>query len=313
MTAGASTRRGKRWSRLEWAVVVACVGFCGFVLWDADSDPKVPPPLDPAAKWKSDRVWHDGKAEYAVYRAHRTIYGKSREYLATIITNTQHMDPETTTKAADWSRPGMVPVFKHNVSEIIPTENYDYRYLTTAFVRADTLEPFKVVMSSQEDCGSTYKQIVNAAKMLTCDQFSYFPEEGHTSNRVGVSGDLYLQDTLSLVLRSFPFNEPPKEPVKIRLIPDLTDTHRSDPTPIDALIRYIGRETLDLPIGSTVAHHVRVELAEEASKAAAEASDYWFAAETGPAWLNVLVRYEGPFGVVYELASLKRWAYWERP
>lgn len=304
----------RKWQRpLEVAVIVSVAVLCGFVLWKADSEGTDPPVLDAAAKWQRDSIWHDGKAEYAVYRARRTIYGSSRSYEARIITNTQHMDPSTTTKAADWSRPGMVRVFKHNVSEIIPTENYDYRYLTTVFVRADRLSPFKVVMSSQEDCGSTYKQIVNASNTLSCDQFSYFPEEGHASSRIAMSGDVYLQDALTLVLRSFPFDTPPTEPVRIRLIPDLTDTHQSDLTPMDAVIKYVGRETLDVPIGSTIAHHLRVEPAKETTSAAGQASDYWFAAETGPDRLNVLVRYEGPFGVVYELESLKRWAYWERP
>ena len=44
-------------------------------------------------------------------------------------------------------------------------------------------------------------------------------------------------------------------------------------------------------------------------------SDYWFAAPSSQNgdMLNVMVKYEGPHGVKYELKRLDWWAYWSEP
>ena len=76
--------------------------------------------------WRDDPAWSDGKAEWALYDASRVIYGEPRAYEATIFTNTQHMDPATATKSSDWRTDGAIPVFKHNVSEIVPTDTVKY-------------------------------------------------------------------------------------------------------------------------------------------------------------------------------------------
>lgn len=260
-----------------------------------------------AGSWKDDPIWYDGKAEYAVYAASRSIYGVARNYDAVIITNKQQMDPGATTKAADWRDPDTVEVFKHNVSEIIPTENYDYRFLTTSFVRTDDLSPFKLVMSSQEDCGSSYKQITSVDRRWQALSHVYFPDAGETRANGRRDRDYQQQDNLSLVLRDYPFEADEHPEMKLSLVPDLTHARSTILRPIPATVHYGGKETLDLPIGSTEAYRLDVRSDDPGATAT-----YWFAADSGPEKLNILVKYNGPNGVSYELKHLTRWSYWDR-
>ncbi len=261
-----------------------------------------------APDWKTDPIWYQGKAEWAVYEATRSMYRRPVTYEATIFTNKQQMDPAVTTKAADWRAPGNVEVFKHNVSEIIPTPNYDYRFLTTAFVRTDTLELFKLAVSTQEDCGTTYKQFVKAGETVDVMMFSYFPDEGASSDRYDAPAGLAFQDALSLTLRDYPFDASDKPTLEMPLVPDQTNTHESPKRPVLATVTYVEDETLTIPYGTVNAHHLRVESSADGKTTQ---SDYWFAADAE--LLHVMVKYEGPGGVRYELKRLDWWAYWSEP
>jgi len=256
--------------------------------------------------WALDDAWHRGKAEWAVYDAVRPIYGRDRSYEATIFTNVQHMDPGTTTKAADWRDPDSVEVFKHNVSEMIPTENYTYRFLTTSFIERRGLRPFKLAMSSQEDCGSSYVQITTGGDDVDVRSFGYFPGEGTSERRFDRTSSLQLHDGLSLVLRGYPFDERPS--IELDLVPDQTDTHRGPIEPRPATVRHDGIERLSVPYGTLETHRLVVE---HPADGGARRSVYWFAAD--PNLRHVLVKYEGPYGVRYELARLDWWAYWQDP
>lgn len=255
--------------------------------------------------WRTDPVWHDGKAEWALYDAVRPIYGVPRRYEATIFTNVQHQDPGTTVKAVT-PGPGTVEVFKHNLSEMIPTEHYTYRFLTTCFVERATLAPMKVVFSSQEDCGATYKQFVVADDAVSAESHCYFPAAGTSRDRYDAPGALAFHDTLSLTLRDYPFDSPSPPTLQIDLVPDQTDTHATPAIPAPARVEYAGRETLTLPYGTLDAHHLRVTHRRDGGT---QHSDYWFAADT---MQNVMVQYKGPYGVEYRLKRLGRWAYWNR-
>ena len=265
-------------------------------------------PQDAATTWRADPAWHAGKAEWALYDAVRPIYGRDRSYEATIFTNKQRMDPVTTVKADDWKQPDVVEVFKHNLSEIIQTENYDYRFLTTCFVQTETLAPWKIVFSSQEDCGSTYKQFVVDGGMVRAEQFCYFPGGGREPTNYGTVDALAFHDTLSLTLRDYPFDADEKPELALNLVPDQTDTHETPLMPEEAIVRYVGKETVVVPYGAIRAHHLVVEHAEHGGRAT---TDFWFAADR--AMRHVMVKYDGPFGVHYELKRLEWWAYWKEP
>ncbi|MHC5022709.1 MAG: hypothetical protein ACYTGG_02190 [Planctomycetota bacterium] len=262
----------------------------------------------PGPGWRTDPAWYAGKAEWALYDAERSIYGRPRSYEATIFTNKQQMDPATTTKSSGLRTPGAIEVFKHNVSEMIPTENYAYRFLTTSFVRTGDLATYKIVMSSQEDCGTTYKQFVVDRGRVEANAFCYFPDAGAAAESYRAPDGLAFHDGLTLTLRDYPFEDPSHPAMSIPLVPDQTDTHLTPMTASSATVTYAGRETVEVPYGEVDAHHLRVA---HDSIGGVEHTDYWFAA--APSLRHVLVQYEGPWGVKYRLKRLDWWAYWSDP
>lgn len=260
--------------------------------------------------WRNDPVWYDGKAEKCVYEATRTIYGVERRFLATAYTNKQVMDPATTTKAEEGQ--GGVEVFKHHWSERVPTERYDYDFSTAVFVRTRDLEPFKLTVATQDDCGASFKQMWRerpGEHGLRWLESVYFPGAGLRQGRL--EGDDHgLVDALSLTLRDFPFAAAGKRPVVAigrSLVPSQKSTRRVPFEPRPHVLALAGKETLELPVGAVEAY--RVELRDERDDVEAT---YWLAADGSAPWLHALVRYDGPDGVTYRLRSIERTAYWER-
>lgn len=267
---------------------------------DADQSP---------GSWRDDPSWNQGKAEWAVYDAQRVIYDKPRNYEATIFTNKQVMDPNTTTKAANADMPGGVEVFKHNVSEMIETDNYIYRFLTTSFVRTDDMSVFKISSSSQEDCGSTYRQVTARDGQITARQFGYFPDEGSSMASFQMTDNLLFHDALTVALRDFPFETADTTDAQhVALVQDLTDTHWVKLTPSGAMLEYVGTEQIRVPYGMMQTFHIRLRHNEIGG---ATESHYYFAVD--PELCHVLVQYVGPFGLRYRLKSLDWWAYWSEP
>lgn len=265
-----------------------------------------------AVNWKNDPAWYQGSAEWALYDATRPVEGGERHYEATIFTNKQRMNPETTTKAGDWQKPENIEVFKHNVSEVIPAGNFVYRYLTTAFIRTDDLSPYKLAVSTQEECGTSFKRFVVSDGQVDAISFDYLPDQGEQSATFDASSLLSFQDALSLTLRDYPFDAADKPVLTLDLVPDQTTPRATPLKPDRATVSYIARETITVPYGSVETHHLRVEHARDGRTTQ---SDYWFAApdsQNGD-MLNVMVKYEGPHGVKYELKRLDWWAYWSEP
>ena len=265
-----------------------------------------------AVNWKNDPAWYQGPAEWALYDATRPARGGELHYEATIFTNKQRMNPKTTTKAGDWRKPENIEVFKHNVSEVFETGNFVYRYLTTAFVRTDDLSIYKLVSSSQEECGTSFKRFVVADGQVDATSFDYHPDQGESSETYAASSSLAFHDSLSLTLRDYPFDATDKPVLKLDLVPDQTTPQVAPLKPDRATVHYIARETITVPYGSVETHHLRVEHARDGRTTQ---SDYWFAApdSQNSDMLNVMVKYEGPHGVKYQLKRLEWWAYWSDP
>ncbi len=253
--------------------------------------------------WRDHPIWHDGKAEIAVYEATRSIYGQPRKYSARLYTNKEHASAKTKTKAPD--NQGRA-VFKHHLREDVTTDNYNYHFSTMCFVGTDDLKSLKIDMGSQEDCGATFKQYVNHADTCVWSQFSYFPEEGHVAGSYPSPANLVFQDALSLVLRGYPF-EDPVPPIGLMVLGDQTTTRHSSPEPIPMQLTYLGHDTCDLPIGKIDAYHLRLEAVDHAA-----VHDYWFSQSAKAPWLHVMVKYQGPAGLVYQLEQLERRSYWDR-
>jgi hypothetical protein len=253
------------------------------------------------AKWRDDPIWHDGLAEKAVYEATRTIYGKERTYLARAYTDKERADPKSSVKIEDGSG---VEVFKHHWSEIVPTENYDYRFSTMAYVRTDDLSPFKLTASTQEDCGASFKELWRDREHLRWSQSVYFPGSGRSEGEFERHRDTALFDALTLTLRDFPFDAPAD--LSLRVIPTQKDTHATSFEPVVRTVRCAGKSAQDLPIGKLDAHELDLLTPEGVVEAR-----FWFAADGTAPTLHALVRYEGPGGVTFRLKSLERTAYWK--
>jgi len=289
--------RRPRWRQLLALCLTAALGSaCS----SAGGDPAgAVDPLLQARAWATDPVWYDGQAEKCVYDARRSIYGAERTYAATAYTNKQRMDPATTTKAAGG---GGVEVFKHHWSERVPTENYDYDFSTAAFVEADPLRLFKLTVATQEDCGASFKQAWRDGAGLRWSDSVYFPGAGLRSGRLDAG--VLSEDALPLVLRNLPFEEAPGSALEAPLLPSQKSTRQVSFQPRPAVAEHTGTETLAVPLGELEAY--RVELSVDGAPHAT----YWFAAD--PELARALVRYAGRDGVVYELRSHERTAYWAR-
>lgn len=253
--------------------------------------------------WRDDPVWHDGKAEIAVYDATRVIYGAKRQYHARFYTNKEHADAQTKTKnAAGQGR----RVFKHHLREDIPTKNYTYHFSTMVYVGVDDLKSLKLEIGSLEDCGSTFKQYINHAGKLEWRQSTYFPGEGYKNGVYTPSSNFIFHNALSVILRGYPFLSPP-EKIEFDLLRDQISTRFSLPDELGrcvAVVQYRSQEILDLPYGKLDAYYLVLLLAPDWKE------HYWFSAD--PSMLNVMVQYENSRGTRYKLRSYERRAYWQR-
>jgi hypothetical protein len=261
-----------------------------------------------ASDWRDDPVWHEGKAEWAVYESERVIYDKVRQHETVIFTNKEHVDPATTTKAENWRKPGMVEMFKFSVSRIIPTENYDYRYLSSGYVRTDTLAPYKLMTSSQEHCGTTFRQFTADDGRVNAVYFGYFPGEGESGASFQRTPNLAFHDLLALTLRDYPFDDSARPRLELMLVPTQESNQRTTLAPSPATVENLGRETIDVPFGRIDTHRLRVRHAEDGG---VTESHFWFAADSRHR--RVMVQYRGPHGVTMRLKRLDWWAYWKEP
>ncbi len=277
---------------------------CSFLVctaWGCMTQAETDPLADFTRDWRDDPVWYDGKAECATYEATRTIYGQPRPYTARIFINKEHASPETFTKSDDGKGR---EVFKLHVRDDIATENYNYHFSTMCYVGTDDLKSLKLDMGSIEDCGATFKQYVNHAGTMTWRQHSYFPDEGERSGTIKPSKRFAFEDALPVILRGYPFDDPPKT-LELQLLRDQTDSHLTLPDELKAgvaIVQYRGLEELDLPYGAMKAHRLVLWLAPDWQ------TDLWFA--QNPALGHVMVRYRGVHGTDYRLKTLQRKAYW---
>lgn len=132
------------------------------------TDPVQPPPTVPlivetagSGEWATLgnlAQWDDGYSEMSYFAATDTIYGHERTFVRVHLTNREWTHPVTGVKVEPADVPNAVPVFKFIAAEQIPTENYHYRYHTTAFLTRPDLAPVKLTFSSQEWCGATFVQ-----------------------------------------------------------------------------------------------------------------------------------------------------------
>jgi hypothetical protein len=252
---------------------------------------------EPAADWKADPIWHDGLVEKATYAATRVIYGKPRAYEAVFFTNKEQHDVQTWTKS-DKSQE-TVEVFKHNQIEVVPTPNYDYKFAATSHLTVDGLKLTRVDVSSQEYCGTSFKQYQlrqtpRAGAQYQYFGFSYMPEAGRVEKTVAspdARTPLVAYNSLPVWLRDFDFAK--REPIAFALLPDQKSNRATSPDPVPAEAKYAGEES-----GS---HKIEVYAKGQLL------GTYWFAVDRQ----YVMTKYQSADGQqTYELKGTERTNYW---
>jgi len=187
--------------------------------------------------------WDQGLSEMSYYRATEMIYGAPREYVRVHLVNRQWADRETGVKC-DSDAPNAVPVFKINVSEQIPTPNYNYRYLTTVFLDRYGLAPLKMVASSQEWCGASFKHLRWMEDGLSVKSFSYFGGEGDQTWHLDQRPFPY--EALILLARDVALSGKPRS---LSLLTPIRSTHAVTPSVKTATLATGPAETLATPLG----------------------------------------------------------------
>ncbi len=239
------------------------------------------------------RYWDDGLAEMSYYRATDVIYGKPRGYVRVHMVNRQWMDPTTGVKAAE--APGSVPVLKLNISEEVPTENYNYRYMTSIFLKRDDLAPFKMSFSSQDWCGMTFKQLRWAKDSLEIRSFSYFGGEG--DNVWQLAPDAVVFDALFLIARDVAAVGAPRT---LNILHSQRSNHQVQPKVEPGVLTPERLGRVSTALGDIDA--VRINLAWEGAPTS-------FVVERAPP--HRLLRYRvGP--LQGELLAVERRMYWDR-
>ncbi|MCS7033357.1 MAG: hypothetical protein NZ561_05095, partial [Phycisphaerae bacterium] len=243
-----------------------------------------------------------GLAERATYAASRPTYGKDRPHEAIIFTNKEQHDPGTLTKAERSNR--TIEVFKHNHIEVVPTPNYEYKFVTTSHLAVDDLSLTRLDCSSQEFCGTSFKQFLRVEDgRYDYFAFSYMPETGRRTGIIGQRGmRLVAEDALPLWLRDLDFQS--RSPVRFWLIPSQKSNRPTPYLPIPAEARITGVD------GDS--YKVEVLIGEvpdspgESVPPMRLLGTFWMARDR----LHVMTRAVMADGRTYQLTSLARVNYW---
>lgn len=252
-----------------------------------------------ADTWKTDPIWHDGLVEKATYSASRPIYGKDRKYEAVFFTNKEQHDLKTLTKANGSAQ--TLEVWKHNQIEVVPTPNYDYKFVTTTHLAVDTLQLTRLDFSSQEFCGTTFKQYQRRPEEEAVEywSFSYMPESGRVLGKIEVRDRTVIpQDSLPLWLRDFDFQS--RGTVKFWMLPPQKSTRATAYQPLPAEVRFAGED------GETWKLEVFVSTGDSEGGPLRAAGTYWMEKD----FRHVMRRAVLPGGQTYDLKKVERVDYW---
>ncbi len=257
--------------------------------------------------WSAAPIWDDGLAEVAVYDAGRTIYDVPRRFETVMLTVKEEMDLARGVKAdPPYEGRDLVTVLKMNLVSRIPTDNYPYDYMTSVFVeKRDPRVLLKMAQSSQEWCGTTYKEIVafggSDPRMIF---HSYFDGQADGSRRLPVGPAALPEEQLFLLMRAARI--PSTDAVPIGVYESIVTNSASEPRLLSLVARGAGRETIDTPAGRFEA--ARIDLGPATAGQGAPMMSFWI--EEAPR--RALLRFESEDGRRLLLKSIGRRAYWKR-
>jgi hypothetical protein len=240
-------------------------------------------------------IWDDGLSEMSYYDATDVIYGVQRKYTRVHLLNREWMDAETGVKAEPPDHARDVAVFKFTVAEEIPTENYNYRYLITAFARRPGLEPFKLTVSSQDWCGHTFKHLRWRDDKVTVQSFSYF-DDG--DRQWDLPGDAVPFELLPLLARAVAASGTSRE---VKLVNALRSNRGVEPQASNGRLATQGdRYAVQVPAGRFEVHRVALTPANP---------ETWFEVESDAPFRLVAFQIGRVMG---RLRLVERRAYWDR-
>ncbi len=250
-------------------------------------------------------TWNDGLAEICYYDARRPIYGVERRYTSVHIVNREWFDPAAGVKTDRIDDPTAVAVLKLNIAEEVPTENYNYRLLTTLFARRDDLSPLKLVGSSQEWCGSIFNIFRWRDDRLDARTFSYF--EGEAEQRLELAVAVRPLEAFLLIARDAVAsgdvnNREAAAPYLTQLATARRGPASRTPAPVGCQIRIEPAADVTVPAGRFMARRILLTPGDDAGP-------------LGDALIEVapphrVLRYSLG-GTAGELRGVERRAYWD--
>jgi hypothetical protein len=265
------------------------------------------PPIDP--DWGGSAIWDDGLAEVAHYDAHRQVYGRDRSFETILITVKEEFDASLAVKA-DPPLEGRrtITVLKLNAIARIPTEDYPYNYMTSLFVRRDDPRRLvKLAQSSQEWCGTTYKEVVTWDGPTRLEFRSYFDGQADGRFPLPLDAGALLEEQLPIVLRAARLR--PGESYDLSLYDTLVTNAAAPPRARPVKVALAGMERLTTPAGDFQAS--RIEVRESGEKTASGAPPFmtFWVQEGGT---RALLRMECSDGRTLLLTGISRRNYWSR-
>ncbi|MFQ5412983.1 MAG: hypothetical protein ACE5E6_00850 [Phycisphaerae bacterium] len=238
-------------------------------------------------------IWDDGLCEMSYYRAVDRIYGKQRRYTRVHLLNRQWVGRASGVKTNERDADA-VPVFKLNIAEEVPVENYNYRYLTTVFLVRPALAPMKMVVSSQEWCGTTFKHLRWLPDGIAVRSFSYFGDEGDRTWRRTV--DALPYEGLVVVARDVAASGRPRT---ADVLPPMRSNRQVPPNPTACHIVVASENVVSVPAGRFTARTVDLNWSGPPTR---------FVVEASPPYR--LIKFD--MGDIHaELAHVERRAYWD--
>ncbi|MGH9869479.1 MAG: hypothetical protein ACREAA_15105 [Candidatus Polarisedimenticolia bacterium] len=259
------------------------------------------------AGWGSSATWDDGRAEVARYEATRVVYGEPRRFETVMITVKEDLDARTAVKAdPPYEGRDLIGVLKINILSTIPAGNYDYRYMTSVFVRReDPLTLVKLTSSSQEWCGTTFKEVVAWDGPPRLVHHSYWDGQADGTRPLPVGREALLEEQLIAVARAARME--PGVPSRFRLHPTLITNSAPVTEWRQVTARLEGRETLKTAAGTFEVRRIDVRDAGGAGGSPALMT-FWI--EEAPR--AAVVAMETSDGRSWKLKEIARRDYWTR-
>jgi len=239
--------------------------------------------------WRHDRLWDDGKAEFAAYEATWRRYEQLYTGRVLLVLVKEPWAPDLGVKA-DRPRPDGFDVLKLNHVRDIPTGIYTYHQMASIHFRRDDGTLVKLVASSTEACGIATARLASGA----LDTHSYFDGEG--DRRTTVPATALPEDALPALLRDYVRGDPPES---LQVLPLLLAGRFGTLQPEWFKVRKGKELSHTVPAGTFKAIDIVLQKSEKTRTYTFEAA--------AP---HRLLRFRTQDGTEYRLSKVERLAYW---